>query len=311
MYFPYLRGRQFELLALRELTLKKLLSSRVIPVVEPVKLSSTLLKTMEVFVENKKELGIIWNPAVGTFEGDMKSEENDSNREKFLNLLNEPYIIKSHIMANDSKKQIEECKINEDIHENDLLIICNNRDLIELYLDIFKKTPPRYVLLSDEFRRKIREKKVLFEDKFEKCERNSDYAKNCDEFFSEDHLFYKAEGFEGFADYSVIGKDYLEAGFAPYAVAIHIVYFADDESLRIHHFISDSNEDYQNPAKKFYEAVEKLSNWVGKNDVQMTAGLTELLQHYEKQTYPGLGSVKKLSLMHHLELVGRYLDEVK
>lgn len=131
MYFPYLRGRQFELLALRELTLKKLLSSRVIPVVEPVKLSSTLLKTMEVFVENKKELGIIWNPAVGTFEGDMKSEENDSNREKFLNLLNEPYIIKSHIMANDSKKQIEECKINEDIHENDLLIICNNRELPE------------------------------------------------------------------------------------------------------------------------------------------------------------------------------------
>lgn len=159
MYFPYLRGRQFELLALRELTLKKLLSSKVIPVVEPVKLSPTLLKTMEVFVENKKELGIIWNPAVGTFESDMKSDENDSNREKFFNLLNSPYIIKSHIMANDSKKQIEEWKTNKDIHENDLLIICNNRDLIELYLDIFKKTPPRYVLLPDEFRRKIREKK--------------------------------------------------------------------------------------------------------------------------------------------------------
>ena len=28
----------------------------------------------------------------------------------------------------------------------------------------------------------------------------------------------------------------------------------------------------------------------------------------EEQSYPGLGVVKKLSLMHHLELVGRYLD---
>lgn len=52
---------------------------------------------------------------------------------------------------------------------------------------------------------------MLFEDKFAKCDRNSDYSKNSDEFFSEDHIFYNKEGFIGFGDYSVIGKDYLES----------------------------------------------------------------------------------------------------
>lgn len=44
MYFPYLRGRQFELIALRELLEGKRISEKVIPIIEPVKPSSTLLK---------------------------------------------------------------------------------------------------------------------------------------------------------------------------------------------------------------------------------------------------------------------------
>ena len=43
MYFPYVRGRQYELLALRELVEKNLLTDFVIPIVEPVKLSPTLV----------------------------------------------------------------------------------------------------------------------------------------------------------------------------------------------------------------------------------------------------------------------------
>lgn len=56
MYFPYLRGRQFELIALRELVEKDVLSSKIIPVIEPVKLSSTLLKTIEMYGNNNKKL---------------------------------------------------------------------------------------------------------------------------------------------------------------------------------------------------------------------------------------------------------------
>lgn len=44
MYFPFLRGRQFELIALRELLENDLLGNNIIPIIEPVKLSSSLLK---------------------------------------------------------------------------------------------------------------------------------------------------------------------------------------------------------------------------------------------------------------------------
>ena len=38
MYFSYFRGRQYELLALKELAQKKLIGNLVIPVVEPIKM---------------------------------------------------------------------------------------------------------------------------------------------------------------------------------------------------------------------------------------------------------------------------------
>ena len=44
MYFPYLRGRQFELIALRELVGKDVLSSRITPIIEPVNYLLRLLK---------------------------------------------------------------------------------------------------------------------------------------------------------------------------------------------------------------------------------------------------------------------------
>lgn len=37
MYFPYFRGRQYELLALKELASQKLISESIIPIVEPIK----------------------------------------------------------------------------------------------------------------------------------------------------------------------------------------------------------------------------------------------------------------------------------
>lgn len=46
MYSPYLRGRQYELLAIGELIDNNLLNDHVIPVVEPVKLSFTLIHVM-------------------------------------------------------------------------------------------------------------------------------------------------------------------------------------------------------------------------------------------------------------------------
>lgn len=70
MYFPYLRGKQFELIALRELCSifpQKL--NKISPIIEPVKDSSTIKSTLAEFVNRNANFNIIINPRVGDLEG--------------------------------------------------------------------------------------------------------------------------------------------------------------------------------------------------------------------------------------------------
>jgi hypothetical protein len=316
MYLPYIRGRQYELLALRELATNKLLGDHVIPIIEPVKLSPTLIKTISEYIRVEQQLAVIRNPAVGSFMKDIKEAKADSKeeayKEEFQKLYEDSMIIKSVILQKNASSLLKHWN-KTGVKKKDLLVINMERDFLDFFEQEFSSENPFYALIPDEstFRRRIKRNRVILDDKFEKQNRNADYQDNEEEFFSDDHLYFQDDGFKGFADYSVIGNDYQEGGFAPYAVAIHIVYFAKDNSLRIKHFVSDSNEDISNPAKKFYEAVSKLHKWYESNPFPPTLGLTNLLSHYQNQTYPGLGSVKKFAVMHHLELIGKYLSEAK
>ena len=301
MYFPYFRGRQYELLALRELAQNNLLGDKVIPVVEPIKISPTFAGTVKTFQDKQKQLALILNPNVGDIA-------DDTAINLVLPFISEG-IIPSAIMGKNASKAIE-AVLAKDMFKTDILAIMTNRDYIAKYSEVFIDSPPKFTLFPDErsIRRAINTGKVMFEDKFKKQDRNADYLE--EEFYSDDHLYFEEEGFAGFGDYSIVGDEYVEGGFAPRAVAIHIVYFANDGTLRIMHFISDSNIDITDPAGKYYEAVSKLKQWYDSKQLQsqLTNALAEFLSHAEQGKYPGLPTIKKLSIMHHLELVGKYLD---
>lgn len=306
MYFPYLRGRQFELIALRELLQNGVLSERIIPVIEPVKLSSTLIKTIELYGNEERKLALITNPIVGNFMSDIKEIKNEKLKYAFsINCKKNKNILYTSILKSNSN--VETFIKN---HTNNIMTICINKDSLSVYEANFSDLDVAYNLIPDEssFRRKIRQNRVILEEKFNKQDRNNDYIMMDDEPFSEDHLYYKDDGYVGFADYSVVGKDYSDTGFAPYAVAIHIVYFDTDKSLRIKHFVSDSNDDISDPAGKFQEALSKLIEW--NKDMRInTIAMKEFQNLYEREAYPGLGTVKKLSIMHHIELLGNFLDK--
>jgi hypothetical protein len=314
MYFPYLRGRQYELLALKELASGGLLGSHVIPVVEPIKLSSTFDGVLRIFSETELPLALIFNPAVGDYAGqDAFIDAYIQKYGEFLGLIPTLLMSKStSIVLNVLRtKGVELSKI---------ITVLDNRDFLEIFKTEFENVAPQYTLFSDErsLRRAVKQGKVMFEDKFNKQDKNADYSENIDEFFSDDHLSYAEEGYVGFGDYSIIGNNYIESGFAPYAVAIHIVYFNAENELRVRHFISDSNRDISDVAGKFREALKKFIEWkeewqrqrsdlfVGGNPP--TTAMTTLNNLWENETYPGLPTLKKLSIMHHLELMGKFLD---
>jgi hypothetical protein len=199
--------------------------------------------------------------------------------------------------------------IGRGISKNEVMSIYTDREGITDYDELFEKSAKYNVVPYDMAYRRIRERRILLSDRFDaiKKERNNDYAKKDDEFFSDDHLYY-TDGYVGFSDYSIVGQEYQESGFAPYAVAIHIVYFDREDNLRIHHFVSDSNDDINDPAKKFYEAVSKLVEWNASMHLE-TEGIKMFEELHRTGAYPGLGVVKKLSIMHHLQLMGEYLEE--
>ena len=50
--------------------------------------------------------------------------------------------------------------------------------------------------------------------------------------------------------------------------------------------------------------------WVKDNEINMTDGLKNLMECYENKRYPGLGVIKRYSIMNHLELINNILEDI-
>lgn len=314
MYFPYLRGRQNELLAIFELLSANRISKMIIPIIEPVKMSPTLIKTLELFRDNNHQICLIMNPEVGNFVNEVtnasEKELEKKYREKIFDLIYDKKITKAYIWNKGAIRIINNLITKQPAYTiEDLIVILNSREYLQLYTDKFDKKNPLYTITPDEssFRRRAKGQKVVLTNSFVKAEKNADYSATPDEEFSEEYLYFSNDGYDGFSDYSIIGSDYDEGGFAPRAVAIHVVY-ETKTGLRIKHFVSDSNDDIQDTAKKFYEALSKFHKWFEDENPPLTLGIERLLDHFTNKTYPGLGVLKKLTIMHHIELIDQILN---
>jgi len=313
MYFPYLRGKTYELKALRELVENDLLGDKIIPIVEPINMSSSLTKLVSTFVEHKKRVGIVINPLVGTFLEDFYGAEEEEKKKFTDKLFNNEYAFFVHIINENSKIQFD-AMFQNGVTYDKLIVINNDKINYPIYLNLFQKTPPAFTLVPNikNIFRTVRRNAVIFEDYFIKQRRNQDYAIRTVDFFSDDHLFFSAQGYEGFSDYSIIGDQFVDGGFAPFAVAIHLV-FADNNNnnnnnnvLMVKHFVSDTNDDITNQPLKIYEALAKI--YEDKDIFIPTYGLQYLLDLYTNERSTSLGGLKKYSIMHHLETVAKLLN---
>lgn len=320
MYFPYLRGRQNELLCLRELLDAGKLSSKVIPIIEPVKFSSTLFSTLTKFIEMGHQVIVIQNPEVGSFRkesGDMikniEKESDEKKKEKIRKTLegykevwNNPQIQKAYLVDDDVISMVREKKLDA----KDVVMINIKKGNYRYYEEYGEEIIGKYTVVpkGGDFEDIIEDDIIILEDSYRKAKRNIDYIENPDELFSRNHIVYKKRGFVGFSDFSMVGNDFDESGFAPLAIAIHIMYFGNRDELKIHHFVSESNESISDPARKFEEAMNKLVNWENFDIIPKTIGLDNLIECYNIGKFPGLGVIKKYSLMHHIQMMGEYLE---
>ena len=147
MYFPYLRGRQFELIALRELIENGLIGDKVIPIIEPIKPTSTLAKTISIYSEKQHLHALVVNPVVGEFISKIKEKDKNSDNvvNEIYNGLRSEYFIRAYIIKQGISKTL--------LKRNDLdklMIINPKRDCMEEYLKVYETKEPSYTLLPDD-----------------------------------------------------------------------------------------------------------------------------------------------------------------
>ncbi|MCU7550968.1 sce7725 family protein [Chitinophagaceae bacterium LB-8] len=312
MYLPVLRGKQYELLALREFSKEIRGSDIIAPVIEPVKSEFKTLETACNFLAKEDVcFTIIINPSVG----EIKNPEHilrQINNTKCLR-DNPRFQIGIH-SYNESQLEFILGLIKEYGLENQELIIIHNDTISE---DFYRAVSGAYKVKFNFLHEKIKvrrykylfpsETRVLLDDVFESKPKNSDYIGFEDEPFSDIYLIYKEENYFGFSDYLTIGEQYTDGGFLPYAVVIHLTYESRD-GLRIKHFVSDSNDDYHDTPGKFAEALGKLVSFTATLPFK-TKAIKTFEEYYNSSHYPGLGSIKKLSMLNHLELVNYLLTK--
>lgn len=285
MYYPYFRGKQFDLLALTALIEAHRLSTHVLPIIEPVKNSTALKKFITLAQREHQAFYLIQNPQAGDF-------------------LTKEGILYLDALSLD-KAMIVEQPI-ETLNQEPQLFVINNATPA---LQSDWQANQTKVLLSKEFRllQKVKGEKIISQDPFTRLPKANFYQECPDEFFSDTHLTFHKSGFVGFSDFSIDSRIYYERSYPSKRLSLHLVYF-ENEHLRIHHFLS--SEEAPTQKDKFIEVMNEVQPWTSKLcGENLTLGLELLLHAVSKDKFPGIGVMRKAAVMHHMELISRYLDQ--
>ena len=314
MYYPFIRGKQFELLMLREMA-PQIARWGFVPIIEPVKGNFPALKrSLEALAGNRCKFILIANPSVGELKNDsslLRSEIFDGQLRDYNN-----YSVGLNLTASDTLKTARDFFVQ---YPKPIAVIhygfSDGKGLSSLILE---KTPmiTNHIFVEQHSTTLYRKhfkvagvNRVLVQDGFV-SRNNREYPPF--EPFSELYLTYREMGCDAFGDFLIVGSDFKEGGGPAYAIAIHLTY-ADpdsDDAIAIKHYVSDQVDTPKDPAGKFLEALQKLSEDVlaPSSLIFQSDAVREYLTLYENQHFPGLGYTKKLSMQHHFELMAHLLN---
>lgn len=309
MYHPFFRGKQYELITIREMA-AVLASADFRPIVEPVRETlSGLAKALDSVVQSAGHATVIVNPHHGEL-----AEDGEPLTELLQDKFKNPRIAAGILLKHTTTVHEALGCYQAHIDHSPVFIHAGFSDAKGLASALGSPTKQQCHVFIDEFCGKLYRKhfagmhRVLVKDGFVR-KRNADY--DSVEPFSDLHITFPDEGVDGFGDFLIVGDDFSEGGGPAYAVAIHLTFIDpdQDDAMRIYHFVSDSKDTPKDPAGKFAEALGKLIKTLdsGKSHIVETAAVGEYRKLHNAGHFPGLGYVKKLSMNHHIETLARYL----
>lgn len=313
VYHPYFRGKQFELITVRE-SASLMADAGFVPIIEPVKESlGGLEKTLKAICHAGGRAIVIANPYHGDHQDDGASIThllqtgyigNDAISAGIL--LRAETTLAAAIAAYEAHKDHNPSFVHSGFTAQKGLADYLGADL-----------PNSHHVFVEEHANTLYRKhydgsdRILIRDGF-KRRKNSEYAKIPFEEFSELHLTYGDMNMDGFGDFLTVGDSYSEGGGPAYAVAIHLSFIDPDQDdvMFTYHFVSTTNDTPTDPAGKFAQALKKLIDKLdsGTSKLFESTAIKEFRDLHAKGHFPGLGYVKKLSMKHHIETLADYLS---
>ncbi|WP_396152357.1 sce7725 family protein [Flavobacterium sp.] len=309
MYFPYLRARQFELISLRELVIENKLQN-ITPVLEPVKESfNNLNLAHKVFQEKDFYAYLIVNPFKGEMAGDTEfflAYISDLDNQKFLPAFH--YSDNAdYITSNIEKYNLKDCLIiclDNFSDEESLKTLCSNENVSKVML----LEPHKYRSLDRNIK-SLGKFYIRLDDVFEKQQKNADFLNIQAHKFTEEHLYYTQDGYQAFADFTALPSEFVDGGSTPRAVVIHLTYLNKEleNQIWIRHFTSKDVDSIANVQGKFAQAAEKALDFCNSLPL-LNSATNELKIYLDEGRYPGLGTVKKISIKNHLLIISDFLN---
>lgn len=312
MYHPYFRGKQFELITIRE-SAARMAEVNFVPIIEPVKESlGGLKKTLEAVCEANCHAIVIINP----FHGDHQEDGASITGLLQQGFVGNPQISAGILLRGNSSVQ-EALQLLEQHKDHNPTFVhagfTEQKSLAECLGENLAQT--RHVFF-EEFANTLYRKhfdgsrRILLRDGF-KRRKNAEYSLFPLEEFSELHVTFDDMNLDGFGDFLIVGDNYSESGGPAYAVAIHLTFIDPEKDgvMYVHHFVSTTNDTPTDPAGKFGQALQKLIDELesGTTKLLETEAITEFRKLHAKGHFPGLGYVKKLSMKHHIETLANHI----
>jgi hypothetical protein len=307
MYYPYFRGRRVELLALRDVVSKLVVKKRVCPIIEPVMAKTGDLKTFLDSAKGQHPHIILTNPAVGELMGQSAAIEAliapylaTPGNELFPGFIVGPTTTMAEVNAfltTHKKHQTAFVFSRPNPALPGLAAKIQAATIPPILVFIKGKVSPSFILSFGALR------KVLVRSGFIAQDKNALYPQL--DFYSDLHRTYAAAGFHGFGDFTIVEDVYNPGGGPAHAVAIHLTELNAKGEIDANHFVSNRTTGTVDTAGKFMEALTKLVAHVRAHPRSFTYSLAcgEFRTLHTTQHFPGLATVKRLSIRHHLELM--------
>jgi hypothetical protein len=313
MYFPYLYGRRFDLLALREV-LGEIDIGSLVPIIEPVcEDLADIKRCLSLYGNNDAPCIVVINPD----KYQLATAKAAAAFRRGVKPLFEEYSSLVPGLYCSPNASIAQVQSFQKIYGGDeLALIYSNAPFTDAEVKALAgdKRIAFHVVIQNRMSATQqnllpKSKKIEIGDCFNKFPRNSDYG--AAEFFTDRHKAIPAQCM-GIGDYAALGPTFTPGGGTPSAVAIHATFKRPrDGNVWVEHFVSDDvDPNGGSVASKFLQAAKKLVDAANGRPGEFGSNFS--LDYFQQQVadnyFPGLPKNKQQQIMHHICLMLAVID---